>query len=152
MPDFSVIMVPSDLTERTRESLAAATALAGGSGSPRILVVHVREGHHEPTEGELEVLKERLADFQVSDPAIQVEHLVLSGHPADQILQLAEETQCGLIVIATYARAGLDRMMMGSVAEEVVRHAPCSVLCVKSPATEAGPAPVTKIGSFLEID
>jgi nucleotide-binding universal stress UspA family protein len=53
------------------------------------------------------------------------------GHPADTIVQLARERDVDLIVMATHGRTGLGHLVLGSVAEKVVRLAPCPVLTVK---------------------
>lgn len=54
-----------------------------------------------------------------------------SGHPAEVILRLAKELSSDLIVMGTHGRSGLAHLLMGSVAEKVVRLAPCSVLVVR---------------------
>jgi universal stress protein A len=56
---------------------------------------------------------------------------ILDGRAPHEITQLAEVKGASLIVCATHARTGLARMALGSVAESVVRHAPCSVLVVR---------------------
>lgn len=53
------------------------------------------------------------------------------GRPADTIVRLAQERNADLIVMATHGRTGLGHMILGSVAEKVVRLAPCPVLTVK---------------------
>src|SRR5262249_42407548 len=53
------------------------------------------------------------------------------GLPHDEILKIAEEGSYGLIVIGTPGRTGLDHLLIGSVAERVVRRAPCPVLTVR---------------------
>lgn len=53
------------------------------------------------------------------------------GHPVEMIAALAKRTNADLIVMGTHGRTGLTRAFMGSVAERVVRHAPCSVLVVR---------------------
>ena len=53
------------------------------------------------------------------------------GHPADTIVRLARERNADLIVMGTHGRTGLEHLVMGSVAEKVVRLAPCPVLTVK---------------------
>jgi universal stress protein A len=53
------------------------------------------------------------------------------GRPADTIVRLARERHADLIVMATHGRTGLEHVVMGSVAEKVVRLAPCPVLTVK---------------------
>jgi universal stress protein A len=53
---------------------------------------------------------------------------VREGDAADEILELARETNAGLICLTTHGRTGLSRSLMGSVAESVLRNAPCPVL------------------------
>ena len=57
---------------------------------------------------------------------------VRSGKPHEQILAAVGETQADLIVVGTVGRTGLARMLMGSIAEKVVRKLPCSIITVKS--------------------
>lgn len=54
-----------------------------------------------------------------------------TGQPAEAIVEFARMMQADLLVIATQGRTGLARVLMGSVAEQVVRHAPCAVLVVR---------------------
>lgn len=68
------------------------------------------------------------------DAEIQFEHRLLRGDPAAKILQLAESEKVDLIVVGTHGRTGLMRVLMGSVAEEIVRKASCAVVAVKVPA------------------
>jgi nucleotide-binding universal stress UspA family protein len=65
---------------------------------------------------------------------------VAEGAPVATILNAARERGCGLIVMGTHGRRGLNRLLRGSVAEEVVRRAPCLVLTVRAgvPACLAG--------------
>jgi universal stress protein A len=56
---------------------------------------------------------------------------VAMGHPADTIVRVAQERSADLIVMSTHGRTGLQHMLLGSVAEKVVRLAPCPVLTVK---------------------
>lgn len=53
------------------------------------------------------------------------------GQPADQILAAAREWDADVIVIGTHGRSGVSRLVLGSTAESVVRHAPCPVLVIK---------------------
>ncbi|PSQ85970.1 MAG: universal stress protein [Bacteroidetes bacterium QH_2_63_10] len=88
-----------------------------------------------PDPGKLgERAEEALADEVESLRAggVDVSIAVKSGHPADQILTYAEESEAAFIMIATHGRTGLERMLMGSVAEKVIRRAPCPVCTVKS--------------------
>ena len=62
-----------------------------------------------------------------------VEHVVLKGMPYEEIVRFAEERKIDLIVLGTHGRRGIDRMLFGSTAEQVVRNAPCPVLSVRIP-------------------
>jgi nucleotide-binding universal stress UspA family protein len=65
-------------------------------------------------------------------------HSVLaSGDPAREIIREAEDQSIDLIVIATHGLTGWGRLLFGSVAEKVVRLAPCPVLTIKGPRPEA---------------
>jgi len=76
-----------------------------------------------------------------TDPAVPYEHHLLIGNPATAIVHLAETENVDLIVLPTHGRTGLMRLLMGSVAEEVVRKARCPVLTVKAdPANVKEPA------------
>lgn len=59
------------------------------------------------------------------------EALVLEGPAAASVCHLAEERNAELVVVSTRGRTGLSRMALGSVAESIIRHAPCSVLAVR---------------------
>jgi nucleotide-binding universal stress UspA family protein len=65
-----------------------------------------------------------------------VELRVLIGHPFERILETAVRDQVALIVLGTHGRTGLAHAIMGSVAERVVRLAPCPVLTVKTATAE----------------
>ena len=64
---------------------------------------------------------------------LEVEDLIARGEPAAEIVRVAEERGAGLIVISSHGRTGLGRILFGSTAESVVRHARCPVLVVKPP-------------------
>jgi nucleotide-binding universal stress UspA family protein len=68
----------------------------------------------------------------------RVEVRLLPGHPAEEIVRQAKEGRHDLVVIGTHGRTGVKRLVLGSVAEQVVRAAPVSVLVVREtlPATE----------------
>lgn len=64
--------------------------------------------------------------------AQEAEAHVLEGHPPSALAEFAESQGTGLIVMASHGRTGLKRLLMGSVAERVVRQAPCPVFVAKS--------------------
>jgi len=77
---------------------------------------------------QLEVVAASIADLPVEIHAVV-------GEPAQAIVAMARECRADLIVMGTQGRSGVSRMLLGSVAELVLRHAPCPVLTVK-PGTE----------------
>jgi nucleotide-binding universal stress UspA family protein len=77
---------------------------------------------------------QRLVTEKIPD-TVQVRSVVLAGNPSDEITRVAEEEGVDLIVIATHGHTGWRRFVFGSVAERVVRLAPCPVLTVPEPAS-----------------
>jgi nucleotide-binding universal stress UspA family protein len=78
-------------------------------------------------------LRKTLAQIVPTDPNVPYEHKLLVGDPATSIVDLAESEGVDLIVLGSHGRTGLTRLLMGSVAEAVVRKAKCPVLTVKQP-------------------
>jgi nucleotide-binding universal stress UspA family protein len=145
---------PTDFSERSRYAFQYACLLARELGA-RLIVLHVVppppvtiQGEMiafvPPEERDLEGLRERLRRYQPDGAAVPVDHFLEEGDPAAVILRVAKTTPCDLIVMGTHGRPGLGRLLMGSVAEEVVRKAPCPVITVKVPTAKApaetGPA------------
>jgi nucleotide-binding universal stress UspA family protein len=64
--------------------------------------------------------------------ALTVEPLLAEGDPAKEIDRIARARHCDLVVMGTHGRTGLEHLLMGSVAERVVRYVPCPVLVVKA--------------------
>src|SRR5262249_48151337 len=86
------------------------------------------------TEDCQEKLEEELLRMQVPDGRIGVSRRLEEGNPATEILRVAQLSCADLIVMGTHGRRGLNRLLMGSVAEEVVRKATCPVLTVRMPS------------------
>ena len=124
-----------------------ATSLARDRGAT-LAIVHVEEppmaygggefyyGVAEPDRVEL---KRMLSEVVPTDPAVACEHRLMIGSPATGILEMAKRENAELIVMGSHGRTGITRLLMGSIAEEVVRKAECPVLVVKA----ATPAKVT---------
>ncbi len=62
---------------------------------------------------------------------IEVESVILEGNPADEIVDFAEKNEIDLIVMGTLGKTGIKRFLLGSVAENVVRHSKKAVLVVR---------------------
>ncbi len=80
--------------------------------------------------------REQLEQIRPINPHIPVRHVFLEGDPAEEIVQYAAKAGMDLIVMGTHGRTGLERLLMGSVAEKVMREASCSVLVVKLPRAQ----------------
>jgi nucleotide-binding universal stress UspA family protein len=146
---IQTIVHPTDFSERADCAFQLACMLARDYAA-RLVVLHVAQppvtglGGLEavppgPEEYTMEALEERLRQMQSPYAAVRVEYRLREGDIAREILDAAEETPCDLIVMGTHGRTGLSRLLMGSVAEQVVRSAPCPVLTVKTPFPETLP-------------
>jgi nucleotide-binding universal stress UspA family protein len=141
------ILFPTDFSTFGQAALDLATTLARDRGA-KLLIVHVEEppiayggelyyGIDQPDRAELERM---LSEVVPLDASIGYEHRLILGSPASAIVHLAERENVDMIVMPTHGRTGLLRLLMGSVAEEVVRKAKCPVLTVKATAQEPAKA------------
>jgi MFS superfamily sulfate permease-like transporter len=135
------ILHPTDFSEHADFAFQQASAMAREHGA-RLIVLHVRpsavatseiEAAMLPSEADHELLRVRLSRLQPLDPTVRVEHRLQEGDPVEEILRVARECHCDLIVMGTHGRTGLGRLLMGSVAEAIVRTASCPVVTIKSP-------------------
>ena len=76
---------------------------------------------------------------RVTAAGLEGEIIIVKGVPFQEILETAKTQQVDLIVMGTYGRTGLQRVLLGSVAEKVVRLAPCPVLVVRQPTVTVVP-------------
>jgi nucleotide-binding universal stress UspA family protein len=83
--------------------------------------------------GDPQGCRNQLETIRPINPKIAAHHVFLEGDPATEIVRYATDAGMGLIVMGTHGRTGVERLLMGSVAEKVLRDAPCSVLVVKLP-------------------
>ncbi len=153
MQTIHSILYATDFSAQSETAFPLAVALARDYGA-RLFIAHVRPvatvaytvGNMaliEP-EGSAEEVRERLKQFDPKDPRIAVEYLVAEGDPATELLDMARKSGCDLIVIGTHGRTGFSRLLAGSVAEQVLRHAPCPVLTVRTPIPATTPTPAPK--------
>lgn len=159
MKPFQKILVPVDFSEHSERALRTAVMLARGAGASLTLVhvydpiaLAVPQGYEllgeAQVRGLLDELQRNLAQQKKlalaeasTDPVgahpLLVETRLLHGFVATEICQLAEERGFDLIVMGTHGRRGLRHALLGSVAERVVRMAPCAVLTVRMPKADA---------------
>ena len=141
MLPIQTILHPTDFSEYSDYAFRFACSLARDHGA-RVVVLHVAPPPAAvPIDGMpvtapapglyKEHLEQRLHEIRPSDPNVPVEYRLEEGFPATEILRIANEIHADLIVLGTHGRTGLGRLLMGSVAEQVVRKATCPVLTVK---------------------
>ncbi len=136
------ILFATDFSPPSEAALEHASSLARDQ-SARLLIVHVEEPASIYGAGEYSVpppsaparreLARLLAQVVPTQGDVPYTHRLLLGDPAREIIRLAEEESVDLIVMGTHGRTGLVRLLMGSVAQTVVRRAGCPVLTVKQP-------------------
>jgi nucleotide-binding universal stress UspA family protein len=140
---IKTILHPTDFSENASHAYQLACALARDYGA-KLLLVHVRPipaivptelgTIPPPSEENDEGRRARLEAIRPEDANIACERHLLAGDEAEEIIALAQRMSADLIVMGTHGRTGLNRLLMGSVAESVVRRAPCPVLTMKYPA------------------
>jgi len=155
MLPFKRILCPTDFSEPALVALKRAEELARHF-SAELWVAHVIpevSGSHsfpDPQadfkfdvplyQQELAIYAENLLKELVAQQIsveVRTRDLVTTGRAAEEILRIATAEHMDLVVIASHGESGWRRLVFGSVAEKVVRHAPCPVLTIMAPA-EAG--------------
>ena len=136
----SRILVPVDFSESSLDALQHALAFARQNDA-RLTLLHVIEPFHASlfidTTGTQHAMREashlRLTKLWEATRKAwpRTGHELREGDPVTTITALAKRMNADLIVMGTQGRTGLQRGLIGSVAERVVRHAPCPVLVVR---------------------
>jgi len=142
------ILYATDFSSYSNQAYFHAVALAENHGaSLAVLYVYTPSSAIPDIRGRREAdrqyWRDQLEQIRPIDSSISVRHVFREGDPAAEIIRFAAEAGSDLIVMGTHGRTGLERLLLGSVAEKVMREASCSVLVVKLPkgiqATESAP-------------
>jgi len=144
MADWKKICCAVDFSDPSRAALEEACALARRTGA-ELTLLHVWDPHAPSPEVLLAKLEQaapeleaRLASWARDAGARtgggSARTVLLTGPAAGEIVRFARDGGFDLVVMATHGRSGLARVLLGSVAEQVVREASCSVLVVRRPA------------------
>jgi nucleotide-binding universal stress UspA family protein len=143
------ILFPTDFSRYNQEALTFASVLAAESNATlHILYVHdvrdINAAMGEPAfflsdtwEEDQRRYEQRLRIIQPTVAGVAHEHHCLKGVPVAEIIEFAEKRNVDLIVMASHGRTGLSRLLLGSIAEGVMRKAPCPVLIVKQPTKDS---------------
>lgn len=126
------IVYPTDFSSYSNQAYFHAVGLAEQYGAALTVVFVYNAAADEHARGKA-YWEDQLAQIRPLNAKIPVRHAVLEGDPATEIVKYASEQRADVIVIGTHGRTGVDRLVLGSVAERVMREAPCSVLVVKLP-------------------
>ncbi len=141
MVEIKTILLPTDGSESSDKALAYALSFARQYGA-RVVILHViemealvgAEPHLLHLSSFLEERARRILEKAVASAnqaGVHTEARVVTGIPFDDIVRLSKELPADLIILGTHGRTGLPHALMGSVAEKVVRLAPCPVLTVR---------------------
>ncbi len=128
------VLVPLDGSPLSEVALDHAAEMVDNQVD-LILMRAAPSGSGDEASNYVETLAHR---FREENPTVHCSTRVVEESPADAILDVAEQEKVGLIIMTTHGRGGLKRWLMGSVAEKVVRHAPCPVLTVGRRSLEQG--------------
>lgn len=146
MLHIQTILVPIDFSDAADQALGVALSMARDHRAKLVLLtvpppqpqapiseMYVPEFDDvrliDESRRQLKSLADSIAD-------IPVEQRLVVGSPGHSIVDVAKECRADLIVMGTHGRSGLSRLILGSVAEHVLRHAPCPVLTIKPGAEE----------------
>ncbi len=143
MPPYERILVPTDGSVGVERAIRHAVDLAVEHGAEVNALYVVNSGAYVGTpmesagQGVDQLLREE-AEKAVEEVAavcddyeVPVETAILNGSPSREIVQYAEAEDCDLIVMGTHGRGGIDRLLLGSVAEKVVRSSTVPVLTIR---------------------
>jgi nucleotide-binding universal stress UspA family protein len=139
------ILVPCDFSDTSAAAVRYGIALARNFGA-RLHFLHVGDRAQSQFESEFPIGLENAVEDAVRERLLRIvtpqeqmelnpEFAVRPGAPAAEIVRYAQEANVDLIVMGTHGRGFVGHMVMGSVAEKVVRTASCPVLTVRTPAS-----------------
>jgi len=144
--EFKNIVVATDGSKYSAAAASEALGLAKWNGSTLTVISVVPSDLMTPTDIDFTITqRELIAEKEMHEAeksakavkeaaqkeGVAVKAFVLSGRPADAIIETAQEKKADLIVLGSHGRTGVERLLMGSVAERVIVLASCPVLVVK---------------------
>jgi nucleotide-binding universal stress UspA family protein len=145
MVPLKAVLVPIDFSGNNESALALAESLARDHGA-RLVLLHVvlappfvapaeMEKALQSPDAYRQELIDRIRAYRPKDPSLTIEYHIVLGDPIAEIVETARATHCDLIVMNTHGRTGVRRLLMGSVAEGVLRKAPCPVITLRESAS-----------------
>lgn len=139
---FERILIATDGSEKNKNAREEAIKITRACGSALYAVYVIDTSIYEsvPVDASFEKVYQQLekegeeAVRRVKDLAqdLDVETFVIGGRPAREITRFAVEKKVDLLVIGTQGKSGIERLLLGSVADKVIRTADCPVLVIRS--------------------
>lgn len=145
--EIKKILFTTDFSEGTAHAMKYAIGMAKQFGA-RLIILHVVHnifaypGLHIPHES-FDIMNTELEDsakkamqrlcLTAGDSCKDIDSTVVHGVPYEEILKYAADKKIDLLIIGTHGRKGLDRVLLGSTAERIVRSAQCPVLTIRMP-------------------
>jgi nucleotide-binding universal stress UspA family protein len=140
--NFKTILCPTDFSEDSYKAIEYGRQFASMTGAKLLLahIIHVPSGELYRPDGHIltfdearqrtvallqELRDKRLGGYQPCELLVDI------GDPFDLLMGMSRQHNVDLIVIATHGRSALADLVMGSVAEKIIRHAPCPVFVVR---------------------
>lgn len=146
MLHIKTILHPTDHSKSAEYALGLAGALARDYGA-KLILLHVISEPGPVTEfvapsppvDYAELAQQAFREFEAAagKMPVEVESALIIGDVAKSIVKVAVEKKVDLIVMGSHGRTGLRRLVLGSIAEEVLRHAPCPVMTLTAPTALA---------------
>ncbi len=143
--NVKTILVPFDFSSCSESALHFGTTLARDNRAS-LLILHAMQPFEIydidakygaiPLYPDADTLTRLLKTIKPSDSRVPFDHHLVIGDAAMKIAEFAKQESVDLIVMGTHGRTGLARLLTGSVAESVLRRAPCPVFTVKLPPRE----------------
>jgi len=127
------ILYPTDFSSYSNSAYFHALGLAEAYRAALTILYVYTPGDVPPgaAAADKQHWRSQLEQIRPANKTIPVRHVFLEGDAAAEIVRFADEQAVDVIVLGTHGRTGVDRLVMGSVAERVMRESPCSVLVVK---------------------
>lgn len=153
------ILVPTDFSEASAEAVRYGVELAR-ERRVGLILLHVGDSATQVARefplgldaSLVDAERERL--LKILTPAEQLaihpEFVMCTGSPAEEIVRCATEREVDLIVMGTHGRGGVSHLLLGSVAEKVIRTAPCPVLVIRQAVAGETQAEMAYVGAALQ--
>lgn len=145
--NYEKIMIATDGSRQAERAIEAGIELAKLTGARLYAVYIIASAGYSPRDFGWEESLRKILEAEAKKAVtfveeagkasgIKVEPVILEGHPADKIMEFSEQEGMDLIVMGTLGRTGLDRFLLGSIAEKVTRHSKIPVMVVKGEITK----------------